>query len=135
MFFKILKAVDIPDPLFTARAKIYEGNDIKIKLNSNLTESKHINRKFHQGYLMSSTLFNIHETNYYRMEATKYQWYRIFKKKEIQIIIFADGQVIIAASEDGLQIFAHNLQQMITKYGLKTQQMKQNQWLSGKRPN
>jgi hypothetical protein len=47
--FNILQKRNIPDPLFTAILKIYEHNEIRIKLNSKLSKSLAINRGVRQG--------------------------------------------------------------------------------------
>jgi hypothetical protein len=58
--FNILQKRNVPDPLFTAIFKIYEHNEIRIKLNSKLTKSLAINRGVRQGCPVSPTLFNIY---------------------------------------------------------------------------
>jgi hypothetical protein len=58
--FNILQNRNITDPLFTAILKIYEHNEIRIKLNSKLSKSLAINRGVRQGCPLSPTLFNIY---------------------------------------------------------------------------
>jgi hypothetical protein len=58
--FNMLQKRNIPDPLFTAIFKIYEHNEISIKLNSKLSKSLAVNRGVRQGCPLSPTLFNIY---------------------------------------------------------------------------
>jgi hypothetical protein len=60
LLFGIVQDRNIPDQLLTAVIKIYENNEINMKLDATLTQPVKINKGFRKGRQISPTLFNIH---------------------------------------------------------------------------
>jgi hypothetical protein len=58
-------------------------------------------------------------TDYYRMERGEIKGIKISRNKDSEIHLFMDDQVIMADSEDALQISVHKLEMVTSKYGLK----------------
>lgn len=120
LLFNILKNKHVPNPLFAAITRIYENNDIKVKLDSKLTKPISINKGVRQGCPLSPTLFNIYINEIiseWKLEDIK--GIKILRNKNIQTILYADDQVVIADSEDTLQKSVYKLQLITEKYGLK----------------
>lgn len=59
LLFGILQERNNPNSLLTAITKIYENNEIKIKLYGILIQLMKINKDFCQDYSYSTTLFNV----------------------------------------------------------------------------
>jgi hypothetical protein len=51
---------NIPDPLLPALVKIYEHNEIQIRLDNKMIQSAELNRGVQQGCPLSAALFNIY---------------------------------------------------------------------------
>jgi hypothetical protein len=60
LLFKILQEKNIPNLLLQNTMKIYKNGEIKVKLNSKVTDTKQINIGVRQGCPLSPTLFNIY---------------------------------------------------------------------------
>ena len=89
-----------------------------IKFNNKLSKPVEINIGARQGCPLSSTLFSI----YLDEIVTKWQksditGIKLSKNQQLSMLLFAD-QVIIADTEFNLQKVAHELNQIITEYGL-----------------
>jgi hypothetical protein len=74
LLFKILQEKIIPNLLLQNIMEIYKNNEIKVKLNSKITDTKQIKRGVRQGCPLSRTLFikNMNEINI--------QWNKIYNK-------------------------------------------------------
>ena len=104
---------------------IYTQNKILIKFNNKLSKPLEINKGVHQGCPHSPTLFNI----YLDEIITKWQnqditGIKLSKNQQLSTLLNADDQVIIADTKDNLQKAAHELNQIITEYGLTTSAQK-----------
>jgi len=123
--FNILKSRQIPNTLLKAIVDIYTQNKILIKFNNKLSKPVKINKRVHQGCPLSPTLFNI----YLDEIITKWQnqditGIKLTKNQQLSTLLNADDQVIIADTKDNLQKAAHELNQIITEYGLTTSAQK-----------
>jgi hypothetical protein len=104
LLFKILQEKNIPNLLLQNIIEIYKNNEIKVKLNSKITDTKQINRGVRQGCPLPPTLFNIY------MNEIIIQWNKIYNKgiriqnnTKLDTLLYADDQIIISNSEDNLQ--------------------------------
>jgi len=93
----------IPNYLLNTIKCIYRNTTVRIKFNDRISEPIHINKGVGQGCGLSPALFNT-----YINKIT--QEFKRLMKKDIQLnnrklvntILYADDQILIAASEDEL---------------------------------
>jgi hypothetical protein len=117
--FNILHKKNIADPLLSALDKIYEHNEIKIKLDNKMTQSVEINRGVHQGCPLSPTLFNTYINKILpEWNTNNIGGIQLTRNKEIKTLVFADDQVITAEYETLLQKSIHTLESITSKRGL-----------------
>ena len=57
--FRMLHEINIPNPLLTAIIKLYDNNEIKIKVDVTLAQPIKISKGVRQGCALLPTLFNI----------------------------------------------------------------------------
>jgi hypothetical protein len=101
----------------------------RIKFNDGISEPIHTNQGVRQGCGLSPVLFNIHINKIV-------QEFKMVIKKGLQLsnrnlvnsILYADDQILMATSEDELQIMACHLNLIARKYKMTISSTKQNQW-------
>lgn len=118
--FEILNNNKVSKYLITNLYNIYTNNLIAIRVDNKLTAWKPINRGVRQGYCLSPLLFIIYMNTIIR------EWRQlphgnimINRRLKLDTILYADDQVLIADSEDKLQISLHNLNKIATKYDME----------------
>jgi hypothetical protein len=99
---------------------MHEDNKIKTKLDDILTQTIKINMKVWKWCSLSPMLFNV----YIQQITTKWKeeeikGIQISRNKNIETHLFVDDQVIMADSEDALQISVCKLEMVTSKCGLK----------------
>ena len=107
----------IPNYLLNTVKCIYRNKKVGIILNDGISEPIHINKGVRQGCGLSPVLF----TTYINKII---QEFKIVIKKGIQLnnrklvntILYADDQILMATSEDGLQTMAYHLNLIARKY-------------------
>jgi hypothetical protein len=118
--FKILQEKNIPNLLLQNVMEIHKNNEIKVKLNSKVTDTKQMNRGVRQGCPLSPTLFNI------CMNEIIIQWNKIYNKgiriqnnTKLNTLLYADDQIIISNSEDNLQRGVYMLNNILKDFKMK----------------
>jgi hypothetical protein len=107
----------IPNYLLNTINCIYRIAKVRIKFNHSISKPAHINKEVRQGCGLSPVLFNTH---IYKIM----QEFKIILKEGIQLnnrelvntILYADDQILMATSEDDLQIMAYHLNLIRRKY-------------------
>ena len=107
----------IANYLLNAIKCIYRNTKVRIKFNDGISEPICINKGVRQGSGLSPVLFNIYINKIV-------QEFKLAIKKVIQLnnrkilntTLYADGQNLMATSEDELQTMAHQLNLIARKY-------------------
>ena len=117
--WKILKKNGIPEDLIAAIQSLYENNKIVVEITNSKYQSSEINNGVRQGCPLSPALFNVFIDEI--VEQWKLQLRYNFKMNNTNIdtILFADDQVIIANSEDKLQYATYKLNEIAYNYELE----------------
>jgi hypothetical protein len=117
---EILKADNIPNQLIAAIYNIYKNNLIAIKMESELSEWKHVTGGVRQGCSLSPLLFIIYvNTIMKERRETRRGNIPINRNFNMDTMLFADDQGLIAKSESDLQYSIHNLNKIAAKYSLE----------------
>jgi len=120
MLFEILQNKNSFNLLLKSIIEIYNGKNIKEKKNNQFSEEHTINHGGRLGCPLSPTVFNIY------MHEIMVKCNQIYTKgiasstgTKINILLFADDQVIMADSEDNLQRGVFTLQDVAQNFGVK----------------
>jgi hypothetical protein len=100
---EILTEYNIPNQLITAIYEIYKRNLIAVRLQAETSEWKTINCGVRQGCSLSPLLFIIHMNKIIqKWKVTRHGNVPINRNVNIETMLFADDQVLLAKSEDDL---------------------------------
>jgi hypothetical protein len=107
----------IPNYLLNTIKCIYRNTKVRIKFIDGISEPIHTNKGVRQGCGLSPVLFNIHINKIV-------QEFKMVIKKGLQLnnrnlvntILYTDEQILMATSEDELQIMTYHLNLIARKY-------------------
>jgi hypothetical protein len=100
--------------------EIHKNNELTVKLNSKITDTKQINRGVRQECPLSPTLFNIHMNEIIIQWNKKYnEGIRIQNNTKLNILLYANNQIIISNSEDNLQRGVYMLNNILKYFKMK----------------
>jgi hypothetical protein len=119
--WQILRNEDMPTQLLKATLSLHQNSKISIKYNyGQISEPINTNKRVGQGCGLSQNLFNLYiNTAIKEWKQTTQSGIQLRSGKMIQTILYAADQVIIAESEDELQIAANELNKIVKKYDMK----------------
>jgi len=107
----------IPNYLLNTIKCIYRNTKIRIKFNDGVSEPTHINRGVRQGCGLSPVLFNIYINKILlEFKTVIKKGIHLNNRKLVNMILYADNQILMATSEDELQTMAHHLNLIARKY-------------------
>jgi len=113
-----------------AITKIHGNNGMKIKLYAVLTRPTKINKDVRQICPISPTLFNTYVNQIItEWKDEEIKGIKIQLKKDVNALLFVGDQLIVADSEDALQISLHKLETVTSKYGIKVETSVRKQWI------
>lgn len=117
---KVLEKYEIPPKLIRIVDGMYKNTGIKIRIGEELSSREDISKGVRQGCPLSCTLFNLY------MDAITREWMqtnprgvRLANNKQLETMLFADDQVILAEDEDELQRSMFKLENIARRYGMK----------------
>jgi hypothetical protein len=119
---EILAEDNIPNQLITAIYEIYKRNLIAITLQAETSEWKIINCGVRQGCSLSPLLFIIYEYMnkiIQKWKVTRHGNIPINRNVNIDTMLFADDQVLLAKYEDDLQYSVHNLNNIASEFSME----------------
>jgi len=103
---------------------------MKIKLYAVLTRPTKINKDVRQICPISPTLFNTYVNQIItEWKDEEIKGIKIQLKKDVNALLFVGDQLIVADSEDALQISLHKLETVTSKYGIKVETSVRKQWI------
>ena len=115
----------IPNYLLNTIKCIYRNTKIRITFNDGISEPIHINKGVRQGCGLSPVLFNTH------INKTIQEFKTVIKKgiqlnnrKLVDMILYADDQILMATSKDDLQTMTHHLNLTARKYKMTISSIK-----------
>lgn len=118
--FSALEEYNIPKKLIRAIESLYEDTMIRVKIGEEMSECEKINKGVRQGCPLSCILFNIYMDKIIRQwKATDPKGVKITNTEQIETLLFADDQVIVAENEDELQRSVFKLEKIAKEYGMK----------------
>ena len=118
--FSALEEYNLPKKLIRVIESLYEDTMIKVKIGEEVSECEKINKGVRQGCPLSCTLFNIYMDKITRQwKATEPKGVKITNTEQIETLLFADDQVIVAENEDELQRSVFKLEKIAKEYGMK----------------
>ena len=122
----------IPNYLLNTIKCIYRNTKIRIKFNDGISEPIHINKGVRQGYGLSPVLFNIHINKIIQeFKSVIKKGIQLNNRKLVNMILYADNQILMATSDDDLQTMAHHLNLIARKYKITISTTKKNHWQCG----
>ena len=90
---------------------------VRIKFNDSISEPIHTNKGVRQGCGLSPVLFNIYINKIVQEFKTVIKkGLQLKKRKLVNTILYADDQILMATSEDELQIMSYHLNLISRKY-------------------
>jgi len=88
-----------------------------LEFNDSISEPIHINKGVRQGCGLSPVLFNIYINKIIQEFKTLIKkGTQLNNRKLVNTVLYADGQILMATSEDDLQTMAHHLYLIARKY-------------------
>jgi hypothetical protein len=119
--WQILREENIPTQLLKAIQSLYQNSNIHIKyIDGPISEPINANKGVRQGCGLSPELFNIYINRVIQeWKQTTQNGIQVTSGKVIQTILYADDQVIIAKSENELQMVVNKLHKIAKKYDMK----------------
>lgn len=131
MLWAVLKKRGIPLHLIAAIQSLYKNT--KIKINQNPPRS--INRGVRQGCPLSACLFNLYIDDAIRLWKNMIKGGIRIDGKILNTLLYADDQILIAKSEDELQMFTHKLNIVMKGFNMQISEQKTKVMaFSGKHP-
>ena len=107
----------IPNYLLNTIKCIYKNTKIRIKFNDGISEPIRINKGGRQGCSLSPVLFNIYINKIIQEFKTLIKnGIQLNNRKLVNTILYADDQILMATSEDDLQIMSQHLNLIARKY-------------------
>ena len=116
---KLWEMIDnkIPNYLLNKIKSIYRNTKIRIKFNDAVSEPIHINKGVRQGCGLAPVLFNIYINKIIQEFKTVIKrGIQLNNRKLVNTMLYADGQILMATSEDDLQTVAQHLNRTARKY-------------------
>jgi retron-type reverse transcriptase len=116
---KLWEMIDnkIPNYLLNTIKCIYRNTKIRIKFNGCISETIHIDKGVRQGCDLSPVLFNIYINKIIQeFKRVIKNYIQLNNRKLVNTTLYADGQILMATSEDDLQAMAHHLNLIARKY-------------------
>jgi len=96
---------------------IYRNTKIRIKFNDGISEPIHINKGVRQGCGLSPVLFNTYINKIIlEMKRVMKKGIQLNNRKLVNVLLYADDQILIATAEDELQTMAYDLNIIARKY-------------------
>jgi hypothetical protein len=119
MLWKILTDNGIPITIIAATQSLYKNANIYIKLpNHKLSKTLNINKGTGHDCGLSPTLFNLYIRVYQLIrewKSTTATGFKICNNKILKTTLYADDQIILAKTEDELQIATNTLNKAARK--------------------
>ena len=122
LFSKILNT-SIDGKLYFAIKSMYADNEACVKVNNFLTDWFHCENGVRQGDTLSPTLFSIF-INDLSAEINNLNKGIEFGNEKLSILMYADDIVLLASSEEDLQIMLNTLNSWSTKWSIDINQSK-----------
>ena len=106
-----------PNYLLNTIKCIYRNMKIRIKFNDGISEPIHINKGVRQGCGLSPVLFNTYINKIIlEMKRVMKKGIQLNNRKLVNVLLYADDQILIATAEDELQTMAYDLNIIARKY-------------------
>jgi len=100
----------IPNYLLNTIKCIYRNTKIRIKFNDGISEPIHLNKGVRQGCGLSLVLFNTYINKIMQeIKTVIKKGIQLNNTKLVNLILYAEDQILMATSEDVLQTMAHHL--------------------------
>ena len=117
--WSIMRRRGIPEHLVQVIKKLYDKTQICISGDEDILET--VDAGLRQGCSLSPILFNLYLDDAIRewKDTIKFYTYNFNSREYIVTLLFADDQVLIASSENELQLATHKLNQVNSKYNMK----------------
>jgi TusA-related sulfurtransferase len=117
---EILTEDNIPNQLITAIYEIYKHNLIAVRLQAETSEWKIINYVVRQVCSLSPLLFIPYVNKIVqKRKVTRHDNIPINRDVNIDTMLFADDQLLLAKSEDDLQYSVHNLNKIASEFSME----------------
>lgn len=121
MLWKLVTDNGVSINITAATQSLYKNTKICTKLpNHKLSKILNINKGVRQGCGLSPTLFNTYRNQLVQdWKSTTTTGFKICNNKILTTMLYADNKMIIAKTEDELQIAANTLNKTARKYKMK----------------
>jgi hypothetical protein len=127
MLWKVMEE-KIPNSLLKTVKCIYKNMKVSIKFNDEISEPIQINKGVRQECSLSPIRFNAYINQIlqeFKMVINK--GIQLTNRKIINMIVYADDQILTATTEDELQTMAYHLNLTARKYKMNISNIKKNQ--------